>query len=131
VARSDSLWTDVFKGPRSILHTGDWIDRPSVGIPYLYVATGVELAEALKGEGQNAQALSVFRLSKQVANTVRLGDLVRQADSEFEPPLAPGDTARAATIPTPPPAPSAGSAKTATTATAAPASGKAARKRKK
>ena len=43
--------TDVFKGPQSVLNTGDWIDRPSVGIPYLYVATGMELAEALKTRG--------------------------------------------------------------------------------
>ena len=46
--RSDSLWNHVFVGPQSVLNTGDWIDRPSVGIPYLYVATGMELAEALK-----------------------------------------------------------------------------------
>ena len=39
--RSDSLWNKVFKGPQSVINTGDWIDRPSVGIPYLYVATGM------------------------------------------------------------------------------------------
>ena len=54
--RSDSLWKHVFVGPQSVINTGDWIDRPSVGIPYLYVATGMELAEALKGRGDAQRA---------------------------------------------------------------------------
>ena len=63
--RSDSLWKHVFKGPQSVLNTGDWIDRPSVGIPYLYVATGIELAEALKRQGKTAEATEVFNTAKQ------------------------------------------------------------------
>ena len=58
--RSDSLWNNVFKGPQSVINTGDWIDRPSVGIPYLYVATGMELAEALKTRGDCREAQQVF-----------------------------------------------------------------------
>jgi hypothetical protein len=98
VARSDSLWRHVFEGPQSVLNTGDWIDRPSVGIPYLYVATGLELAEALKSQGKAAEATDIFNLSKRIATAVRLEDLLRGAEAEFQ--QAPvGDTARAAPLP--------------------------------
>jgi hypothetical protein len=88
-----------------VLNTGDWIDRPSVGIPYLYVATGMELAEALKQQGKLTQAQAVFNTSKRVASAVRLDELVRGAEAEFQQPV--GDTARAAQMPAvigPPPA---------------------------
>jgi hypothetical protein len=105
VPRSDSLWNHVFLGPQSVLNTGDWIDRPSVGIPYLYVATGMELAEALKQQGKTAEAQAVFNMSKRVASAVRLDELVRGAEAEFQQPV--GDTARAAPLPAAvaPPAP--------------------------
>jgi len=105
VPRSDSLWNHVFLGPQSVLNTGDWIDRPSVGIPYLYVATGMELAEALKQQGKLTEAQSVFNTSKRVATAVRLDELVRGAETEFQQPV--GDTARGAALPSavaPPPA---------------------------
>ncbi|HEY4218215.1 MAG TPA: DUF2723 domain-containing protein [Gemmatimonadaceae bacterium] len=86
VARSTALWNDVFKGPASVIHTGDWIDRPSVGIPYLYVATGMELAEALKMQGKTGEANGVFTTSKNVAAAVRLSDLIQSAAAEFEQP---------------------------------------------
>ena len=98
--RSDSLWHGVFAGPQSVLKTGDWIDRPSVGIPYLYVATGLELAEALKGRGNGQKAREVFNTAKQIAQAVRLEELVRAADAEFQQIL--GDSARGTPLPTPP-----------------------------
>src|SRR3954470_12578312 len=92
VPRSDSLWNHVFLGPQSVLNTGDWIDRPSVGIPYLYVATGVELAEALKQRGDEKRATDVFNVAKKIAQTVRLDELVRGAEAAFQPGAS--DTAR-------------------------------------
>jgi hypothetical protein len=103
VARSDSLWHSVFRGPQSVIKSGDWIDRPSVGIPYLYVATGIELAEALKQQGKMAEAKSVFDLSKQIATTVRLDDLIRAAEAEFNQVPSTGDTATALPLPAPAP----------------------------
>src|SRR5512143_116531 len=99
VPRSDSLWNHVFLGPQSVLNTGDWIDRPSVGIPYLYVATGMELAEALKQQGRIPEAQAVFNTSKRVATAVRLDELVRGAEAEFQQPV--GDTARGAPLASP------------------------------
>jgi hypothetical protein len=96
VATSYALWTQTFVGPRSVLNTGDWIDRPSVGIPYLYVATGIELAEALKMQGRTAQAKGVFNTSREVAQAVRLEDLLRGAEAEFNQPT---DTGAATPLP--------------------------------
>src|SRR6185436_4644160 len=88
--RSDSLWSHVFKGPQSVINTGDWIDRPSVGIPYLYVATGMELAEAFRMRANQQRAMQIFNQAKQVATAVRLEDLVRGQEAQFTQPV--GDT---------------------------------------
>jgi hypothetical protein len=107
IGRSDSLWNLTFKGPPSIIKTGNWIDRPSVGIPYLYVATGIELAEALRGQGRNSEAMKFFNTARQIAHVVNLDDLLRPAEAEFAQPLT-GDTAGQAlpnsSVPTPAPA---------------------------
>ena len=97
--RSEALWNTVFKGPQSVINTGDWIDRPSVGIPYLYVATGLELAEAFKMRGRMADAQRVFNTAKQIAQAVRLDELVRGAEGEFSAPI--GETAAARLLPPP------------------------------
>ena len=101
--RSEALWKTVFAGPKSVLKSGDWIDRPSVGIPYLYVATGMELADALRSHGQAAEAQQVFNTAKQVAVTVRLEDLVREAEAAYQHPVLPpaGDTGRGAPLAAP------------------------------
>jgi Protein O-mannosyl-transferase TMEM260-like len=98
--RSTALWDSTFVGPQSLLRNGDWIDRPSVGIPYLYIATGIELAEALKSTGDTVGARRVFGTARDIAKAVRLEDLVREADASFQQPVLPkGDTARGAPLP--------------------------------
>jgi hypothetical protein len=100
IGRSDSLWNQTFKGPAAIIKDGDWIDRPSVGIPYLYVATGIELAEALRNQGNTAEATKFFDAAKNIAHVVRLDELLRPAEAEFSQPLT-GDTARGQALPNP------------------------------
>jgi len=100
LTRTDSLWKAVFKGPQSVINTGDWIDRPSVGIPYLYIATGMELAESLKMRGRFPEAQQVFQTTKAVAQAVRMGDVLQGAEREFSAPAA--DTARATPLLVPP-----------------------------
>ena len=65
------------------------------------MATGLELAEALKSQGKQPEALKVFNLSKQIATTVRLEELVRGAETEFQQVPSAGDTARGAALPAP------------------------------
>ena len=43
------------------------IDQPSIGIPYLYIATGLELSDAL-AQSNPAEAQKVLDTARQVAN---------------------------------------------------------------
>jgi hypothetical protein len=100
VKRTTELWNNDFVGPKSVIRTGNWIDQPSVGIPYLYVATGLELSEALRSRGDNALANSVWNTAKQVATAVHLERLVGdQPPGVEQPPLVPTESAQGVQLP--------------------------------
>ena len=106
--RTEALWKDVFEGPKSVIKAGDWLDRPSVGIPYLYIATGMELGEALRSRGDVQQANQVQQTASQVAKAVHLESLIAPQVSapEQNPLLAPtGDSGKSTTLPAKPEAP--------------------------
>ena len=93
VRRTEALWKNVFLGPQAIIKKGDWIDRPSVGIPYLYVATGLALAEALRSTGRPQDAQSVLGVARQVASAVRLEQLLAATEQGLQTPAFPsGDS---------------------------------------
>ncbi|MDB4892051.1 MAG: hypothetical protein JWL61_3906 [Gemmatimonadetes bacterium] len=108
--RSRTLWDSVFTAPKSLAARHDWVDRPSVGIPYLYVATGLMLAEVLQATGDNAGAAKVMNQARDVATGVKLNDLLAQmqlsnpAAAEQQNPLLvpPSDTQRKTTVPAKP-----------------------------
>lgn len=103
VSRTAALWTDVFQAPKSLIRRGDWIDPPSVGIPYLYIATGLELAESLSTKNP-ALAQQVLNETKAVAGAMRLGDALRNIDQILPQINVPaGDSARAQPLQIPPP----------------------------
>jgi hypothetical protein len=89
VKRSRQLWDSVFTGYKSLATRHDWVDRPSVGIPYLYVATGLMLSEVLQQTGDRAEAAKVLNDAKQVAKSVRLNDLLAQMEQQQVAPQAP------------------------------------------
>jgi hypothetical protein len=101
-ARTKTLWTDVFQAPKSLIRRGDWIDQPSVGIPYLYVATGLELAEALQGRDPQT-AHKVFDETKLLAKAVRLESAIQGAEQIFPTSITipSGDSARGKLLPPP------------------------------
>ena len=105
VNRSRTLWDSVFTAPKSLAKRHDWVDRPSVGIPYLYVATGLLLSEVLQTTGDNSGAARVMGEARKVAQGVQLNDLLAQMQVEREPAPAnplltpPGDTAKTKQIP--------------------------------
>jgi hypothetical protein len=70
LGRTKALWAD-FKGPEAIIKKGHWIDRPSAGIPYLYVATGLGLSTVMAQQGDPGAAAVRARAMK-VGETVRL-----------------------------------------------------------
>jgi hypothetical protein len=76
VATTYSLWSQTFDGTKSLARRTRWVDRPSAGIPYVYVRTGLELAQALAQEGRTADAQKVLGTTQAVAKGAQLGSLV-------------------------------------------------------
>lgn len=70
--RSLRLWKETFRGPRAIVRLGQWVDRPSLSVPYAYLSAGLELAEALRSSGRLAEAASVLDTVRAVAASVGL-----------------------------------------------------------
>ncbi|MEO8623717.1 MAG: hypothetical protein ABI625_21740, partial [bacterium] len=106
LGRSKALWDSVFIAPKSLANRHDWVDRPSVGIPYLYVATGLMLSEVLQATGDTAKATRVMSQARDIAKGVKLNDLLGQleqaapAPTQENPLLAPpSDTQRKTTVP--------------------------------
>jgi hypothetical protein len=71
VKRSYELWSKVFTATTSLAARKGWVDDASVGIPDLYVISGVTLAEALAQSGQIARSDSVYQQSKSIATAMR------------------------------------------------------------
>ena len=112
--RTHTLWDSVFTGHQSLARRRDWVDRPSVGIPYLYVATGLMLSEVLQATGDTQGAARVMAQARGVAKGVKLNDLLAQmevsspaAPAQQNPLLTPpSDTQRGKPVPVKPaPAP--------------------------
>jgi len=76
VATTYSLWTKTFDAPKSLARRNGWADRPSVGIPYVYVRTGALLAEGLMQEGRKDEAQKVMATAQRVAAGTGLADLL-------------------------------------------------------
>jgi hypothetical protein len=91
VNRSYALWTQDFVGMRALIKRGDWVDRPSVNIPALYVMSGYFLAEALSRSGHNQEGQAVLVTTQQVAAAAHLSDMFGPV-SQPAPAPPPGDT---------------------------------------
>jgi hypothetical protein len=70
------LWETVFKAPASLAKRDMWVDRPSVGIPYLYVRTGLELGATLDQLGVKQEAARIRAQTVRIARATQLDDLV-------------------------------------------------------
>lgn len=81
VRRSLALWR-TFEAPRALIRRGDWIDKPSVNIPALYVMQGYFLSDALARTGDAADAAQVMTTTSAIAKASYLDDI-------FRPPQAP------------------------------------------
>ena len=71
-----SLWTQTFDAPKSLARRTGWVDRPSVGIPYVYIRTGAVLSEALLQVGRQGDAQKVMATTSRVASGTGLTDLL-------------------------------------------------------
>jgi len=79
LATTYSLWTHTFDAPASLARRDGWVDRPSAGIPFVYVRTGLVLASALAQQGDTAQARQVVGTVQKVARATQLADLLPAA----------------------------------------------------
>jgi len=93
VPRSYALWQE-FKGPNALIKLGDWVDRPSFGIPYTYAVTGTILADALASRGMRAEAQQVQKTVIQLAVAARLQDILGPQQPTAPLPAPSGDTTR-------------------------------------
>jgi hypothetical protein len=74
-----ALWETVFKGPASLARRELWVDRPSAGIPYLYLRTGLELSQALALAGQTDEAARIRAQVERIARATQLEDVLASA----------------------------------------------------
>ena len=86
VARSQALWDSVYTAPESFIRRGHWVDRPSAGIPALYVTSGALLAEALFRQGRPQDAERVIQRAQGVATATGFGQLFTPATQPPPPP---------------------------------------------
>lgn len=93
VNRSKALWSQ-FTATKSLAKRDGWVDDASVGIPDLYVISGVTLAEALAQSGRLAESDSIFKESRGIAKSMRRESVF--GFDKAQPPVLPGgDTAAA------------------------------------
>ena len=74
VQRTKALWEDVYKGPESFGRKDGWPDKPSVGIPALYVNTGFMVYDMLSTVGDTASARRALVAAKRVATSTRISE---------------------------------------------------------
>ncbi len=70
--RTKDLWLHVYRAPDAIIKEGDWIDRPSFGIPYTYAFTGAVLSEALARIGDTRDATAIVDKVKKIVKAARI-----------------------------------------------------------
>ena len=72
VTRSHALWFDDFLGPQAVIKRGLWVDKASVGIPYVYITTAVDLADIAAQRGDSAQSRQLMETARKLADATDL-----------------------------------------------------------
>ncbi len=81
VHRTSDLWA-MYGAPAAMIRRGDWVDRPSIGIPAIYVSTAFVLAEAMLRRGDTISAERLRRAGVDIAEATRTLDLFVQSVPE-------------------------------------------------
>ena len=99
VGRTDAL-AKAFRAPASLIRKNDWVDKPSVGIPYLYVSTYFVLSDAKTKQGDLKGAADALASARAVAKATQLDkELGLDAPPPPPPPMVSGDSARKTQVP--------------------------------
>ncbi|HMI44397.1 MAG TPA: hypothetical protein VK516_12270, partial [Gemmatimonadaceae bacterium] len=76
VETTRALWETVFTAPASLAKRDRWVDRPSAGIPYLYLRTSLVLASALAQAGRTDEAARVRAQAERIARATQLEEVL-------------------------------------------------------
>src|SRR5947207_36204 len=79
VDRTRALWESAFKAPRSMARRDLWVDRPSAGIPFLYIRTGLILEAALTQLGNRDEAARIRAQVDGIARATQLEDVIARS----------------------------------------------------
>jgi hypothetical protein len=102
VPRTRALWAE-YGAPRAIIARGDWVDRPSISIPYAYISSALLLSDVLRSTGDSTAAAGYQGTALDMARATRTLDLFSDVGSPAPPPLPPsGDARRGTPIPVSP-----------------------------
>jgi len=74
-----ALWETAFRAPQSIGKRDLWVDRPSAGIPFLYLRTGLVLTSALAQMGRTDEAARIRGQVEKIARATQLEDVLARA----------------------------------------------------
>ena len=79
VETTRALWEAAFRAPKSIASRALWVDRPSAGIPFLYLRTGLVLSSALTQLGRADEAARIRAQVEKIARATQLDDLLARS----------------------------------------------------
>ncbi|MDE3151799.1 MAG: DUF2723 domain-containing protein, partial [Gemmatimonadota bacterium] len=100
VNRTLTLWDSVFEAPKSLARRNGWVDKPSIGIPYLYIATGIELGQTLNAVGKPQDVPGVMNDTRKIVKALDLQTYFPSMDVPAAPPAVPsGDSAVGKPVP--------------------------------
>jgi len=98
VSRGLALWKS-YRFPAALIKRGDWVDRPSAGIPALYTITALALGQALEQQGRAAEARSLRQQGLDIAEGARITDWFVGAAPPSPAPAAGSDAPRGTPVP--------------------------------
>jgi Protein of unknown function (DUF2723) len=100
VVRSRALW-NLYGAPKAMIRRGDWVDRPSVGIPLIYIGTAFMLGEVAEQRGEAAEAERMRRSALDLAEGTHTLDMFAPPSPRAAP-VESGDTKRQRSVPVQP-----------------------------
>jgi hypothetical protein len=83
VARTRDLWYQDFLGPAAVIKRGMWVDKASVGIPYIYLTTAVDLSDLAQQRADTVEARKLMETARALGDAT---DLSRLFGSQVAPP---------------------------------------------
>jgi hypothetical protein len=83
VARTRELWYHDFLGPAAVIKRGLWVDKASVGIPYIYLTTAVDLSDLALQRNDTAESQRLMATAHALGEAT---DLSRLFNTQVAPP---------------------------------------------